>query len=155
VTRLPEPLLERIADCVIEVAVPIDIGQTPMGRRRLVPITAGRIDGPVLFAKVLPGGADFQLIATPSQAFIQARYILETPEGEQIYLENTGMRVAAPEVVAQINQGVAVDPALVYFRTTPRFETAAPRWLWLMESVFVGTGARYPDRVELSFFRVA
>jgi len=24
----------------------------------------------------------------------------------------------------------------------------------MMESVFVGTGARYPDRVELSFFRV-
>jgi len=47
-----------------------------------------------------------------------------------------------------------VDPALVYFRTTPRFETASPRLRWMMESVFVGTGARFPDRVELSFFRV-
>jgi hypothetical protein len=151
---LPEPRLERVADCVIEVGRPIDIGQTPVGRRRLIPITAGRVNGPMLFAKVLPGGADFQRIATPTQAFIEARYVLETDEGEQIYLENTGMRVAPAELVDKINRGIPVDPDRVYFRTTPRFETAAPRWTWLMESLFIGTGARFPDRVELSFFRV-
>jgi len=151
---LQEPRLERVADCIIEVGRPIDIGLTPVGRRRLIPITAGRVNGPQLFAKVLPGGADFQLITTPTQAFIEARYILETDDGEQIYLENRGMRVAPAEIVEKINQGIPVDPDLVYFRTTPRFETAAPRWGWLMESLFVGTGARFPDRVELSFFRV-
>jgi hypothetical protein len=103
---------------------------------------------------VLPGGADFQLITTPTQAVIEARYILETDDGEQIYLENRGMRVAPAGIVEKINQGIPVDPDLVYFRTTPRFETAAPHWTWLMESLFVGTGARFPDRVELSFFRV-
>jgi hypothetical protein len=36
----------------------------------------------------------------------------------------------------------------------PRFETAALRLQWMMASVFVGPGARFPDRVELSFFRV-
>ena len=25
---------------------------------------------------------------------------------------------------------------------------------WLTESVFIGTGARFPDRVELAFYRV-
>ncbi len=151
---LPTPTLERIADCTVEVSAPMDIGQTPAGRRRLIPITAGRMNGPVLFGKVLPGGADFQLLTSPTQSFIQARYILETTEGELIYLENTGMRIAAPEVIAQINAGQVVDPALVYFRTTPRFETASPRLAWLMESVFIGTGARFPDHVEVSFFRV-
>lgn len=151
---LPAPALERIADCVVEVAAPMDIGQTPAGRRRLIPITAGTMNGPLLFGRVLPGGADFQLLTSDTQSFIQARYILQTQEGEQIFLENTGMRVAPAEVIARINAGQEVDPALVYFRTTPRFETASPRLQWLMESVFVGTGARYPDRVEVSFFRV-
>ena len=153
-TPLLEPRLERVADCVIEVGRPLDIGDTPVGRRRLIPITSGRVNGPLLFAKVLPGGADFQLVSTPTQAQIQARYILETDEGEQIYVENTGLRVAPADLVDKINRGIAVDPDLVYFRTTPRFETAAPRWTWLMESLFIGTGARFPDRVELSFFRV-
>lgn len=151
---LLEPRLERLADCVIQVGRPIDIGQTPIGRRRLIPITGGRLNGPLLFGRVLPGGADFQLIGTATQARIEARYVVETDEGEQIYLENVGIRVAPAEVVEQINRGIAVDPDLVYFRTTPRFETASPRWAWLMESVFIGTGARFPDRVELSFFRV-
>jgi hypothetical protein len=151
---LLEPRLERVADCVIAVGRPLDIGITPTGRRRLIPITGGRVNGPLLFGKVLPGGADFQRIATPSQAFIEARYVIETDDGEQIYLENVGMRVASPEAVERINQGLLVDPADVYFRTTPRFETAAPRWSWMMESIFIGTGARFPDRVELSFFRV-
>lgn len=151
---LAAPTLERIVDCVVQVAVPMDIGETPVGRRRIIPITSGSMNGPVLHGHVLPGGADFQLLTSATQSFIQARYILQTLEGEQIFIENTGMRVAAPEVIEQINLGQVVDPALVYFRTTPRFETAAPRLKWMMESVFVGTGARYPDRVELSFFRV-
>ncbi|MEY4563421.1 MAG: hypothetical protein RLZZ618_2698 [Pseudomonadota bacterium] len=151
---LPEPRLERVADCIIDVAPPLDIGQTAVGRRRLIPITGGSVNGPLLFAKVLPGGADFQLITSATNASIQARYVLQTPEGEQIYLENTGIRVAPAEVVQRINQGLPVDPALVYFRSTPRFETAAPRWAWLMDCIFVGTGARHPTHVELSFFCV-
>jgi hypothetical protein len=42
----------------------------------------------------------------------------------------------------------------VYFRTTPRFETAAPQWSWLTRPLFVASGARYPDRVEISVFEV-
>lgn len=148
------PGLERIVDCVVHVAAPMDVGETPVGRRRIIPITSGSMNGPLLQGHVLPGGADFLLLTSATQSFIQARYILQTLEGEQIFIENTGMRVAAPEVIDRINRGQVVDPALVYFRTTPRFETASPRLKWMMESVFVGTGARYPDRVELSFFRV-
>lgn len=151
---LSTPTLERIVDCMVQVSDPMDVGETPLGRRRIVPITAGTMSGPVLFGHVLPGGADFQLLTSPTQSFIQARYILQTREGEQIFIENTGMRVASAEVIARINQGQVVDPALVYFRTTPRFDTASPRLQWMMASVFIGTGARFPDRVELSFFRV-
>jgi hypothetical protein len=37
---------------------------------------------------------------------------------------------------------------------TPRFETAAPHLAWPMSSVFVASGARFPERVELSVVRV-
>jgi hypothetical protein len=42
----------------------------------------------------------------------------------------------------------------VYFRTVPRFETAAPELQWLVRSVLVGTGERYPSDVVNRFWRV-
>jgi hypothetical protein len=36
----------------------------------------------------------------------------------------------------------------------PRFETGAEKYRWLMENLFIGVGARYPDRVELAVHQV-
>jgi hypothetical protein len=150
---LPAPELERIADCYVEVAPPIDVGETPDGRRRLVPILGGRFHGR-LQGRVLPGGADFQLIKGPSLVYLQARYVLETEDKELVYIENDAIRVASPELLARLNRGEVVDPSLVYCRTRPRFETAAKSLAWLMESTFVGTARRAPDHVQLALFRV-
>jgi hypothetical protein len=150
---LPAPQLERVADCHVQVADPIDIGETPEGRRRLVPILGGTFRG-LLSGRVLPGGTDFQLIKGPALVFLHARYVVETAQGELVYVENEGIRVASPELIAGMNRGEQVDPALVYCRTRPRFETAAQSLAWLMTSTFVGTAQRAPDHVQLSFFRV-
>jgi hypothetical protein len=50
--------------------------------------------------------------------------------------------------------GEVVDPKLVYFRTQPKFETAAPNLQWLAKSLFVGVGERYPNEVVIRFFKV-
>jgi hypothetical protein len=50
--------------------------------------------------------------------------------------------------------GERVDPALVYFKSTPVFETSAPELQVLVRSIFVGAGARYPDEVVLRFWKV-
>ena len=47
-----------------------------------------------------------------------------------------------------------MDPGEVYFRCVPRFETAWPAMGWINERVFLGTGARYPDHVQISVFEV-
>jgi hypothetical protein len=54
----------------------------------------------------------------------------------------------------KLKAGVAVDPALIYCRTAPVFETAAPELHWLTQSVFVGSADRYPSEVILKFWRV-
>ena len=73
---------------------------------------------------------------------ILARYVIETDDGAFVSVENPGIRRAAPEVMRRLLAGEPVDPALVYFRTTPRFETASPRHAWLTESVFLCSGVR-------------
>jgi hypothetical protein len=65
------------------------------------------------------------------------------------------VRVAAPETMAALMRGEVVDPRQVYFRCSPQFETASPALGWISERLFIGTGARQPDRVLMRFFEVA
>ena len=71
-----------------------------------------------------------------------------------IYVQNRAVRTAAPEVMARLIRGEAVDPNEVYFRCSPSFETASASLGWISERLFVGTGARQPDRVVMRFFEV-
>lgn len=148
------PRLEHIATVVVEVGAPQEVGDTPQGRRRVIPITGGTVDGPRLAGKVLPGGADFQVIRSDTYTDIHARYVIETSTGDRVYVENTGIRTGHADDIARLVRGEPVDPARIYFRSYPRFETASPALAWMNESLFVGTGARYPDRVELRFYRI-
>jgi hypothetical protein len=75
-------------------------------------------------------------------------------DGAVIYIENIGIRFGPKELLDRIARGETVDPALIYFRSVPRFETGAENYRWLMENLFVGVGARYPDRVELDVHQV-
>jgi hypothetical protein len=124
------------------------------GVRRLIPILGGTVQGQGWSARVLPGGADFQLLVNDRLAELDARYVLETDAGELIYVTNRAIRVAAPEVMARLVQGEVVDPQLVYFRCVPSFETASTSLAWISERVFIGTGVRHPDRVALQTFEV-
>jgi hypothetical protein len=69
-------------------------------------------------------------------------------------VQNKAIRVAAPEITARLIRGEPVDPAQVYFRCFPSFETSAAALAWINERLFVGTGVRRPDRVEISCFVV-
>ncbi|MGV3728195.1 DUF3237 domain-containing protein [Hydrogenophaga sp.] len=148
------PSLSFFASLSIEVAPAHEIGQTPAGHRRVIPILGGQVRGDGWSARVLPGGADFQAIVSPTLAQLDARYVLETDAGELIYVCNRAIRVAAPEITARLVRGEPVDPSLVYFRCAPTFETAAPALVWINERLFVGSGIRRPSAVEIDCFTV-
>jgi hypothetical protein len=136
------------------VGPPVEIGTVAHGRRRIVPILGGTVKGPGIDAKVVPGGADWQLIQPDGFSELDTRYTLETDKGELVYVQNAGIRHAAPEVMQRLLAGEIVDPKLVYFRTVPKFETSAPRLQWLARSVFVGIGERFPSEVVVRFYRL-
>jgi hypothetical protein len=136
------------------VGPPTELGDVAQGRRRIVQITGGTFDGPGLRGKVLPGGADWQIIRADGLTELDTRYTIQTDKGELIYVQNAGVRHAAPDVMKRLLAGESVDPALVYFRTVPKFETSSPDLQWLVRSIFVGTGERYPNDVRIRFWRV-
>jgi hypothetical protein len=136
------------------VAAPEELGPVAGVNRRLIPILGGSFAGPQLKGTVLPGGADHQLVHEDGFTQLEARYLLQTDAGEKIYVVNRGIRYGSPDVLARLNAGERIDPSLVYFRTTPNFETAAPGLQWLVHSVFVGVAERYPEAVTARFYRV-
>lgn len=159
---LPTPLLEPVFDLTVYVSAPIEAGQTfglnSRGRRRIIPITGGTVSGQVNGA-VLAGGADFQLVVSETSADLDARYLLRLDDadwaGAHVFVQNRALRRGSAEDIAKLVRGEPVDPAAIYFRCAPTFEVSHPALAWMTESLFVGTGARFPDRVEISVFRVA
>ena len=148
------PELAFFADLTVEVGAPLEIGAVAGGRRRVIPITGGRVVGRDWSARVVPGGADFQLVTSPTMARLEARYVLETDSGDLVYVHNDAVRTASPEVMARLVRGEPVDPKDVYFRCVPRFESAAASLAWLAERLFLGTGVRRPSEVAMRFFEV-
>ena len=154
---LPTPILEPVADLTVFVAPPIEAGVVTglnsRGRRRIIPITGGKVTGKIN-GTVLPGGADFQIVVSDTCADLDARYLLQLDHGEHVFVMNRALRRGSVDDIAKLVRGEPVDPAAIYFRCAPTFEVSSPALAWLTESLFVGTGARFPDRVEMRFFRV-
>ncbi len=155
---LATPLLEPVAELTVTVGAPVEAGAVTgvetRGQRRIIPITGGSVRGR-LQGRVLAGGADFQIIVSPTMAVLDARYVLALDSGEHVYVQNHALRRGPAEAIARLARGEPVDPAAIYFRCVPRFEVSSPALSWLTESIFMGTGARFPDRVELALFRVS
>ena len=151
---LPIPELKFFADLTVLVDTPQEVGMAVHGKRRVIPILGGDVQGQGWTARVLRGGADFQLIVNQTLAELDARYVLETDAGDLIFVQNRAVRTASPEIMAKLIQGEKVDPQLVYFRCTPQFETSSKSLAWISERLFIGTGARQPDRVVMRFFEV-
>ena len=148
------PTLVLALEAHVRLGTPIEVGQVARGRRRIIPIVGGTFEGSGIKGRVLDNGADWQIVRGDGFSELDTRYALETDKGEIIYVQNAGIRHAPPEITKKLLAGERVDPTLVYFRTVPTFETAAPDLQWLTRSIFVGTGERYPTEVVIRFWRV-
>jgi hypothetical protein len=146
--------LRPLLKAEITLQPPLELGDTPLGRRRIIHITGGSFSGARLSGRVLAGGADWQVIRADGVADLDARYTLETGDGALIYVRNRGYRHGPPEIIKKLAAGEAVEANLYYMRTTPSFETGDQRYAWLNRIVCVATGARRPAAVELEVFEV-
>jgi len=152
----PAPMLssEPIFRLTADLAEILTLGQTPYGERRIINILGGRVEGARLQGRILPGGADWQIIRGDGAADLQARYTIETDAGARILVASDGLRHGPPEVIARLGRGETVDPALYYFRTAMRFETGDASVAWLNKILAIGRGVREARAVHLDVFEV-
>lgn len=142
----------HLFDLALDLHPAVDLGTTPSGGRRVVPVSGGRFTGERLGGEVLPhAGADYILIRADGSVQQDVRLALRTDDGAVIVMTYRGVRHGPPEVLARLARGENVAPSEYYFRTTPLFETSAARYAWLNGIVSVALGERRPQDV---FYRV-
>ena len=139
----------------VEVGPVVSLGAGPYGERRVVAIVGGGVEGPDLNGVIVPGGADWQVARADGVLDIEAHYSLLLDDGARVEVTSSGLRHGPPDVLARLGRGGAVEPSEYFFRTFIRFQTGAPRLAMLNRTMAVAVGARRPDLVELTVYRVA
>jgi hypothetical protein len=132
-----------------------EIGDTPLGTRRVVPVSGGRFAGEHLSGTVLPhAGSDWLLTRADGTFHQDVRMTLETDDGALILMSYRGVRHASPEVSARLARGERVPASEYYLRTAPFFETAAKDYAWLNRIVSIGIGERLASGVAYDVFEI-
>jgi hypothetical protein len=127
------PRLEFAFEEIVTLGQAIPVGDTPRGRRNIVPITGGTFSGPGIEGTVIGGGWDWQLTRSDGCTEIEADYMIRTDDGVVINVVNVG---------ALCPPG-ANSPGPP--KTQPRFEAPTGKYEWLNRSAFIGTLELAPD----------
>jgi hypothetical protein len=126
-TSQAAPQLRFVFEEQVTLAADMPVGETPMGKRNIVPITGGSFSGAGLQGKILPGGWDWQLTHPSGCWELHADYMIQTEDGVIIHVVNQGM--LCPNSTGK--------PEALF--TSPVFEAPKGKYDWLNGGVFVGT----------------
>jgi hypothetical protein len=112
----------------IRIGTPIVAGDLGHGVRRIIPILGGEVRGEGVRGTIFPVGADFQTIRPNGFTELEAKYVFEMDDGSIIYIENVGVRFGPKPLLDRIAKGETVDPALIYIRSVPKFQSGAEKY---------------------------
>jgi hypothetical protein len=153
---LPDPQLTLVYRLDATVGAPLDVGDFPAGRRRIVPLTGGTFTGPKISGSLVAGvSADWQIVQPDGTALGDIRYVLKTDAGALLYVQSRGVRHGSAEVLARLAHGEDVDAAEYTFRTSTQIEAAAPELDWLNKGIFISVAARRAGGVIYETYLVA
>lgn len=132
--RAETPVLRYVMDIHAECGEPLAVGDVPGGKRVVIPITGGRVEGDIS-GEILPGGADYQMTYTLNgRTEFRAVYTVRTSDSLLVNVCNTGVAT----------WGGKGD----YFTTTPQFEAPEASGIgWLNDRIFVCRPTGFGDGV--------
>ena len=123
-----EPELELLYRSVVKLGPGVEVGKTPKGQRRFIPIIGGTFEGAEMKGEILPMGWDWQVDLADGCSHIRADYFLKTDDGVIINVVNSG-------ALCRPQEGRAPVPV----RTSPVFEAPLGKYDWLNKGAFIGT----------------
>ena len=102
---LPEPSFELLFKMSLEVAEPVQVGQTHAGNRRVIGVGGGVFEGPGLKGRVLPGGSDWIVVRRDGVLIQDVRIVLHTDDGHNVLMSYRGMRHGPELVIERVDNG--------------------------------------------------
>jgi hypothetical protein len=123
----------------VDVADIVDLGQTAIGHRRMVPITGGTVSG-FMGDGIVLSGADWQWVQADGSITLDAHYLIKLNSGELVEVQSNGTRFTS-------------STGEVVFRTAIRMITTASR-PDINQAMFIGNGQRLANQVILELRRV-
>lgn len=133
---------------IIELSVTVgkehEVGHTPEGFLRVIPITGGTFSGENFKGVVLPGGADWNYEINGHLSVVSAKYCIQEDDGTVISIENNGR----------------IDfSGISRIKTTPRFAvtTDDSKYSVFQEGVFVGelnASKRNEGVIEITVYKL-
>src|SRR5687768_10041913 len=108
----PPPGLRHLCEIQVELGEPLELGDGRAGRRRIIPIIGGSVQGERLNGRILNLGADWQAVFGDGTAQLDTRYAMRTDDGALVDIRNFGYRHGPPDVLAALARGEVVDPSL-------------------------------------------
>lgn len=140
-----QPELEFVCELKVSTEKAMILGQTTHGERRIIPITGGTFDGPLLKGTVLNGGADYQYFTQnsngESRTEIEAIYTVKTDDGVLIHIRNVGLVSRTKEQNEAQKAGTPIDFSKIYFRAAPKFDAPTEsKYNWMNNAIFICKG---------------
>ncbi len=120
------PELAFVYEARVDIGERRALGGTAVGERFIIDILGGDFEGPLLRGRVLPGGADRQLLRPDGVKQLHAVYEMQTDDGAVLTIDNW----------------VVIDEAATpqrYARSVVAITAPAGPHAWLNRRVFVGT----------------
>ena len=119
---------EFVMQLKVSLGAAYSVGETPKGRRTVIPITGGTCEGPLLKGTIINGGADWQL-AKGNRTELEAIYSIKTDDGVYIHIRNRGIIYSGQDANGQQS---------FYFKAAPTFEAPEDsKYAWLNNALFI------------------
>ena len=124
------PEMEFVMQLNVTLGKAYMVGETPAGKRHVIPITGGTFEGPLLRGTIINGGADYQLIsADGKRTTLEAIYSIKTDDGVNIHVRNQGIIYSGKDASGKDS---------FYFKAAPKFEAPQEsKYNWLNNAIYV------------------
>ena len=132
---------EFLFDLNLEVGTPQNLGSAASGRL-IVPVSGGTFAGPGLKGTIVAPGGDWIVQRPDGSRVLDVRILLQTDDGQKIYMSWRGIAYAPP------------GGGALFARIVPLFETAAPKYAWLNNVVAVGVYRPDVGKIAYRVYRI-
>jgi hypothetical protein len=137
------------------IAAPPRFTAAPLGTRSTNIVTEGSVRGDRINGRLLPAGGDWMLVDGDGVGHIDARYLIETHDGEIIQVFYGGRLVFHGDALARLRAGQPLAEADTYFRAAPTFTApAAYGWLNKVQAIAIGRLEAGQDETNIVHYRV-